>query len=143
MALSPDYVVGLTDGEGSFTAYIRNPDDPKKVKRRVQVEPRFYIKLIEKDKDILYKLKEFFGCGSVYFQKDTRPNHQHCFRYEVFNWKELNEIIIPFFKKYRPKFVSKAKDFRIFCDLMERLNKKEHYTKDGLRKLYKLKARMH
>ena len=51
--LNPDYVVGLVDGEGSFTVYIRNPDNPKKIKRRVTVEPKFYLKLIEKDKNIL------------------------------------------------------------------------------------------
>ena len=58
-----DYIVGLVDGEGSFTVYIRNPDDRKTIKRRVKAEPRFYLKLIEKDKSILYKLKNFFGCG--------------------------------------------------------------------------------
>jgi len=56
----PDYIVGLVDGEGSFTAYLKNPNDTKDVKRRVKAEPRFYIKLIENDKDILYKLKKIF-----------------------------------------------------------------------------------
>ena len=60
--LNPNYIVGLVDGEGSFTVYIRNPDLKKKVKRRTKAEPRFYLKLIEKDKDILYELKNFFGC---------------------------------------------------------------------------------
>jgi hypothetical protein len=95
--LTPDYIVGLVDGEGSFTVYIRNIDKEKKVKRRVVVEPKFYIKLIEKDKDILYKLKEFFSCGIVYFQKDDRPNHQNCYRYEVYNRTDLIKTIIPFF----------------------------------------------
>ena len=141
--LTSEYVVGVVDGEGSFTAYIRDPGIPTNRKRRVLVEPRFYIKLIEKDKDILYKIKEFFGCGSVYFQKDVRPNHQHCYRYEVFNWGELKNIIIPFFKNNELKFRSKLKDFEIFCDLMKRFEKKEHYTLKGLRNLCKIKARMH
>jgi len=141
--LKPEYVVGVVDGEGSFTAYIRDPNIPTNRKRRVRVEPRFYIKLIERDKEILYKLKEFFGCGSVYFQKDSRPNHQHCYRYEVFNWDELENIIIPFFKKNKLKFRSKLKDFEIFCDLMKRFKKKEHYTLKGLKNLCKIKARMH
>ena len=51
--ITPDYIVGLVDGEGSFTVYIRNIDDARVVKRRVVVEPKFYLKLIEKDKDIL------------------------------------------------------------------------------------------
>ncbi len=141
--LTPDYIVGLVDGEGSFTVYIRNPIDSKVVKRRVRAEPRFYIKLIEKDKSILYELKKFFGCGSVYFQKDNRPNHQHCYRYEVFNWGDLDKKIIPFFKKYPPKFKSKSKDFNIFFELMERMKNKEHLSKEGLLNLWKIKSNMH
>ena len=141
--LTPDYIVGLVDGEGSFTVYIRNPDDSKKVKRRVRAEPRFYIKLIEKDKNILYELKNFFGCGSVYFQRDNRLNHQNCYRYEVFNWVDLESKIIPFFKKHPLKFESKAKDFRIFCDLFERMRNKEHLSKKGLANLWKIKSKMH
>src|SRR3989338_9132804 len=117
--LTPDYIVGLVDGEGSFTVYIRDIDKEKKAVRRTVAEPKFYIKLIEKDKDILYALKEFFGCGSVYFQKDTRPNHQNCYRFEVYNRDDLRKIIIPFFKKNILKFPSKKKDFIIFCKMFE------------------------
>jgi len=141
--LSPDYVVGLVDGEGSFTIYVRNPDIEKTVVRRVVVEPKFYLKLIERDKDILYALKDFFGIGSVYFQKDTRPNHQHCYRYEVFRWDELQTIIIPFFKTHKLKFASKQSDFEIFCTMMSLLKKGAHKTEQGLRKLFELKQQMH
>jgi hypothetical protein len=141
--LRPEYIVGVVDGEGSFTAYVRDPDKDGTVKRRVYVEPRFYIKLIEKDKDILYRLKEYFGCGSVYFQSDKRPNHQQCYRYEVFNWNDLQKIIIPFFRKHPPKFTSKLRDFTIFCDIMERLSRGEHKTNAGLKNLCKIKAKMH
>ncbi|MDO8569526.1 MAG: LAGLIDADG family homing endonuclease [bacterium] len=141
--LNPDYVVGLVDGEGSFTVYVRNPDAEKVVVRRVVVEPKFYIKLIERDKDILYASQDFFGVGSVYFQKDTRPNHQHCYRYEVFRWEELQTIIIPFFKQHKLKFASKRHDFEIFCLMMKLLQKGTHRTEKGLRELFKLKQRMH
>jgi len=140
---NPDYIVGLTDGEGSFTVFIRNPDIVKTAKRRVLAEPRFYVKLIEKDKNILYGLKEFFGCGNVYFQKDVRKNHQNCYRYEVANRKDLAEIIIPFFKKNCLKLNSKKKDFKIFCDLMDGIGKGEHLTESGLRKLHNIKLKMH
>ena len=141
--LNPEYIVGLVDVEGSFTAYVRDPDKGGKTKRRVYVEPRFYIKLIEKDKDILYRLKEYFGCGSVYFQRDKRPNHQQCYRYEVFNWSDLRNIIIPFFQKHSLQFVSKKNDFEIFCDIMERLERGEHRTNAGLKNLCQIKAKMH
>ena len=141
--LNPEYVVGLVDGEGSFTIYVRNPDVERKAVRRVMVEPKFYIKLIERDKDILYALQDFFGAGSVYFQKDTRPNHQHCYRYEVFRWEELQTIIIPFFREHQLRFVSKRNDFEVFCSMMKRLEKGAHKTEIGLRELYALKQLMH
>ena len=141
--LSPAYVVGLVDGEGSFTVYVRNPDVKKIAARRVVVEPKFYLKLIERDKEILFALQRFFGCGSVYFQKDTRPNHQNCYRFEVFRWEELQTKIIPFFKKNTLKLVSKRNDFEVFCLMMELLSKKAHLTEAGLRKLLQLKQRMH
>lgn len=140
--LNPDYIIGLVDGEGSFTVYVR---DPLKISltRRVQVEPKFYLKLIEKDKEILYLIKDFFGCGSVYFQKDTRPNHQNCYRYEVYNRNDLEKVIIPFFKKHKLKFFSKRNDFKMFCKLMEMIKNKDHLNEKGLRKMFELKQKMH
>ena len=141
--LTSNYVVGLVDGEGSFTVYIRKPDPKNNIKRRAIAEPRFYLKLIEKDKDILYKLKNFFNCGNVYFQRDRRKNHQNCYRYEVASRNDLERVIIPFFKKNEPRLVSRRKDFEIFCEIVERIIKKEHLTKLGLRSLYRLKQKMH
>jgi len=115
MKITPDYITGLVDGEGSFTVYIKNPDSKKDVKRRVKAEPRFYLKLIDRDKDILYKLKDYFGCGNVYFQKDKRENHQNCYRYEVANRDNLEKIIIPFFEKHQLRLASKTNDFELFC----------------------------
>ena len=141
--LKPDYIVGLVDGEGSFTVYVRNPDDLTTKNRRVMVEPKFYIKLIERDKVILDCLPEFFDCGKVYFQKDSRPNHQQCYRYEVFNRNDIVTKIIPFFKYHKLKLPSKILDFTVFCKIMKLIEDKEHLKKSGLRKLFQLKQRMH
>jgi len=140
--LNPDYIIGLVDGEGSFTVYVRNPLKSSQ-NRRVKVEPKFYLKLIEKDKEILYQLQQFFGCGSVYFQKDSRPNHQNCYRYEVYNRNELRTVIIPFFKKHMLKFPSKRNDFTIFCKMFELIENGSHLKESGLKKLFALKQTMH
>ncbi len=141
-ALTQDYIVGLVDGEGSFTAFVRKGTSSSKI-RRVRIEPRFYVKLIERDKEILDALKDFFKCGSVYFQKDSRVNHQNCYRFEVFNREDLKNIIIPFFKENRLRFPSKRKDFEIFCSLLEGIERGDHLTPDGLEKLYTMKQQMH
>ncbi len=141
--LDANYIVGLVDGEGSFTAYVKNPDSKKLVKRRTKVEPRFFLKLIEKDKEILYELKKFFGCGNVYFQKDRRANHQNCYRFEVSNRNDLQKIIIPFFKSNSLRLRSKNGDFEIFCQILKMIMKKDHLKESGLRKIYNLKQKMH
>jgi hypothetical protein len=137
------YVTGLVDGEGSFTVYVRNPEENKKVSRRVKVEPRFYVKLVEQDKVVLFKLQKFFGCGNVYFQGDKRENHQQCYRFEVANRNDLSERIIPFFRKNELQFPSKKKDFKIFCRLMKMIERKEHLSPSGLMRIYDLKQHMH
>tara|TARA_Y100000310_G_scaffold28329_1_gene26959 strand:+ start:421 stop:849 length:429 start_codon:yes stop_codon:yes gene_type:complete len=141
--LTNDYVVGLIDGEGSFTVYVRDPRLPRRPERRYDVQARFYVKLIEEDKGILYALKDFFGCGNVYFQKDKRPNHKDCYRFEVANRGDLNAKVIPFFQKNLLKFSSKERDFELFCLMMDKINKGDHLTHKGVMELYKIKQRMH
>ena len=141
--LNPEYIIGLVDGEGSFTVYVKNPKSSKNVKRRVRAEPRFYLKLVERDKAILYALKNFFKCGNVYFQKDGRENRQNCYRYEVANRDDLQNIIVPFFKKYPPKIFSKRKDFNLFCKIMNGIKDGKHLTNSGLFELYIFKQEMH
>lgn len=141
--LNSNYIIGLVDGEGSFTVYVRNPEENKLIKRRVKAEPKFYLKLIEQDKKILYELKKFFGCGNVYFQKDKRKNHQNCYRYEVANRKDIENVIIPFFKKNKPKIYSKQKDFKYFCKIINLMKKGRHLENKGLKEIYKIKQKMH
>lgn len=143
MQLTKDYIVGLVDGEGSFTAYVRNLDQSTEKVRRTRIEPKFYIKLIEPDKAVLDALRNYFGCGNVYFQKDTRKNHQHCYRFEVFARKDLEDKIIPFFKENPLRFPSKRKDFEIFCELMKRIKAGKHLTNSGLKRIFALKQKMH
>ena len=141
--LTPDYVVGLVDGEGSFTIYVKNPNHLKTRVRRVNVEPRFYVKLVAKDRCVLEDLKRFFRCGRVYSQVDKRRNHQDCFRFEVFNRKDLRNIIIPFFLENELRFPSKIRDFKIFCRITEAMDRGEHLKEGGLRRIYRLKSKMH
>ncbi|TSD02735.1 MAG: Uncharacterized protein Athens071426_395 [Parcubacteria group bacterium Athens0714_26] len=142
--LAKDYVLGLVDGEGSFTVQISKREKGSLVrKRRARAEPKFYLKLIETDKSILYELKNFFGCGNVYFQKDIRKNHQNCYRFEVTRRDDLERKIIPFFRGSNPKLSSKIKDFKIFCELFKRIKNGEHLTQRGLNNLLSIKQKMH
>jgi hypothetical protein len=132
--LSADYIIGLVDGEGSF--YVRLNTD---VRRRNKVELKFSVKLRHQDKEILEKLKQFFDCGNVYFQKDKRPNHTDCYRFEVNNKKDIIGKIIPFFEKNSPKIESRKRDFELFKQIAE-LSQKDN---SDLKEIQILKEQMH
>lgn len=139
--LSADYIVGLTDGEGSFTIYIRPPNKKQEAKN-YRVECHYYIKLREDDLPLLKKVNEFFFCGKISFQKDNRLNHRNCYRFEVTNLKGLKEVVIPFFKQNLLQS-KKIKDFNLFCKIVKSVLKKKHQTKDGLKKIRQWKSQMH
>jgi hypothetical protein len=66
MKLNAQWVVGFVDGEGCFHIGInQNPE----MKLGVQVLPEFTVVQHEVDVQVLYGLKDYFGCGVV------RKNH--------------------------------------------------------------------
>lgn len=131
--LSEDYIIGLVDGEGSFSVRIPN------AKRRAKVELTFSLKLRHQDKAILDELKQFFGCGNVYIQNDKRENHSLCYRFEVHNKKEIIGKIIPFFEKNSPKIASRKRDFELFKQIAE-LSEKDN---PNIAEIQILKEQMH
>ena len=139
--LSADYIVGLTDGEGSFTAYIRRPEK-KHGSISYRIECHYYIKLREDDLELLQNVHRFFKVGRVVFQKENRPNHHHTYRYEVTNLNELYNVIIPFFRKY-PLQSKRIYDFNLFCRIVSSVLLKEHQTPHGLLKIQEWKSQMH
>lgn len=132
--LSNDYIVGLVDGEGSF--YVRLNKDKR---RRNKVELKFSLKLRQQDKEILEKLKSFFDCGNVYIQNDKRKNHETCYRFEVNKRKDIFSKIIPFFETNPPKIQSRLRDFELFKQIAESLQKENA----DLKEIQSLKEQMH
>ena len=95
--VSSEYVVGLTDGEGCF--YVNVGESPR-YRSGVRIQMHFHIKMQEKDKKLLEKIKNTIGCGAVYFQKEQRANHAQCYRYTVSAQSDILNVIIPFFKLF-------------------------------------------
>ncbi len=95
--VTPDYVVGLTDGEGCF--YV-NVSKMSTYQLGWRVQLHFHLKLQERDKALLEAVRDELGCGGIYFQHETRRNHSQCYRYTVGSVKDIRDIIIPFFTKH-------------------------------------------
>ena len=114
--VSADYIVGLTDGEGCF--YVNVSNSPYYLSG-ARIGLNFHIKMNEKDKGLLEKVKNTLNCGNVYFQKEQRKNHTQCYRYTVASHRDIAEIIVPFFRKHALQSASKQKSFNFFCKIVE------------------------
>lgn len=139
IVVSNDYVVGLTDGEGCF--YV-NVWKSSSYRIGYNIQLQFHIKMQEKDKPLLDKVKNTFKCGNVYFQKEKRANHCQCYRYTVYSYQDILKIVIPFFNKYPLQSVSKKENFKLFCQIANIVKSRGHLTKRGLKRIKTLKLRM-
>ena len=137
--VSKDYVVGLTDGEGCF--FVNTWNSPA-YKAGCGIQLHFHIKMQEKDKPLLEKIKNTLKCGAVYFQKEHRANHCQCYRYTVNSHRDILKVVIPFFKKHPLQSVSKQKSFVVFCQIAELIQSGKHLTKHGIKKIRTLKSQM-
>lgn len=136
--LSPDYICGLVDGEGCFCVSIS-----KHKTKRLGFDPRlmFEIEMIIEDKPLLESLQTTLKCGNIYILNYIRYGWRPHVKFVVKSYKDISEIIIPFFKKH-PLQSKKKKDFDYFCEAMEIFEKKEHLTLEGLTKLKEIQSKM-
>jgi hypothetical protein len=139
LTVSADYIVGLTDGEGCF--YVNIWKSPA-YKAGFGVQIHFHIKMQDRDRLLLEKVRNTMQCGAVYFQKENRRNHAQCYRYTANSQKDIFERIIPFFKQHHLQSPSKQESFRLFCSIAELVQKKEHLTSEGIEKIRILKSQM-
>jgi len=81
--LDPRYVTGICEIVGSFTF------------SRTMRNFAFYfaVKLPKFDEDLLYKIRDFFGVGTIYQVKPTTGSTNSAVYYRVTNINELMKII--------------------------------------------------
>lgn len=137
--LSSDYVVGLVDGEGCFYVSISKST---RYSAGARVILNMHIKMQERDREILERVVKTIGCGSVYFQKENRPNHTQCYRYTVSSHRDILTKIIPFFTRYPLQTPSKNYNFQLFRKIAEMVKNNDHLSKSGIEKIKKLKQQM-
>lgn len=124
------WIVGFVDGEGCF--YVGINKDFRK--NRWNVLPEFRIVQHKSDKQILERIKDFFGFGKIMVNHDDRKELR------IRGLNNLN-MIIKFFSKYALK-TKKQKSFLIFKEILEMITKGDHLTKKGLRKIAFLVSKM-
>jgi len=139
--LTPDYVVGLVDGEGYFSVSVSR--DLSKNYKSLRVRLVFGVDVKEDDGQILYKLRDFFDCGNLSKKIDNRPSFSNQVRYQVRNYADIKTKIIPFFQEHPLLFRSKRSAFEKFVDLAQRFEAKQHLTDEGFEEVRVLARAMH
>ena len=132
MKLDAKWITGFVDGEGCFHVGINPHGD---MTAGYQVLPEFTVVQHERDVQVLYALKEHFGCGVV------RVNHAARMAYRVRGLKHLLERIVPFFVEH-PLKTRKNVDFQKFRDVLLMMDAGEHLTAGGIDKIRTIAAQM-
>ena len=130
--LEAQWVVGFVDGEGCFFVGI-NPHP--EMTCRFQVLPEFTVVRHQRDIQLLFALKEFFGCGVV------RRNREDRMAYRVRSLDHLNGWILPFFEQH-PLKSKKRIDFLKFRKVLQLMNRGEHLKPQGIQRIQSIASSM-
>lgn len=136
--LSPHYICGFIDGEGSFNISIY---EDKTMRNKIFVRPEFSIELRADDRDILERIKKTIGCGKIYNCNYNRYGWYPHAKYKISRFDELDKILIPFLEKW-PLQAKKSKVFKYFKKIIRKRLKGEHLTEKGVKKIIGLREKM-
>ena len=129
--LHPWFVTGYTDGEGSFSIRMR-----KKLNSSLGYQVSLAYSIVAEQNPLnlilLEKVKEYFkGEGSI-------SKSANMYSYEISAVNSLN-LVKEHFENY-PLQTTKSLHFKLWCEVLEIIKKKEHLTKEGFIKILSKKA---
>ncbi len=123
------YIAGYVDGEGSFhVAVQRNPDT------RVgwQLVPEFHVSQNAERRQVLDLIADRLGCGRI--QENHRGSPDTSLVFVVRRRRDLLERVIPFFEA-QSLLSTKQQDFLVFADIVRAMDRGEHLSQEGFRRL--------
>lgn len=128
--LTPDYIVGLTDGEGCFSIYIDFDATPP--------VPCCDFSLSNTFREVVYQLKSYFGFGNV-CPGAKRIRCKPIYTYYIHNFKDQLKLA-KFFLEY-PLSI-KQSTFKAWFRTLTLIAEHKHVTEEGLREIIFLKENM-
>ena len=127
------YLSGYTDGEGSFCVSF---SPRRKLRIGLEVRPSFSVSQNSDRSEVLKLFQQTLGCGTI------RPDRSDkTFKFEIRGLNDLVEKVIPFFKRF-PLKSSKNRDFELFAQVCQLMNKGEQRKSFGLKRLIRLAVQM-
>jgi hypothetical protein len=119
----PAYISGYADGEGCFTVSI-SPRASLLV--RWEVRPSFSVSQNGDRAEVLFLLKDYFGCGSIRPDRSDRT-----LKWETRRLDDLVGHVIPHFERF-PLLSSKHHDFERFATICKKMVDGAHRNRAGL-----------
>ena len=129
----PNWIAGLTSGDGCFFISIRNSITTKTKKAVVL---KFHIVQHSRDTEIMKMLISTLGCGKI-----ELVLKQSAVYFVVVNFKDIFEKIIPLFDNYPIQGI-KALNYLDFKKVANLMHNKEHLTEQGISKIQSIKLNM-
>lgn len=126
--VSNDYLIGFTEGEGMFYIGIV---PSKETKTGWQVI--YFLKISQNPSGIkiLEEFQKRLGCGYIKKNSQTDPTDKSL-AFVVRDLSNIKDKVVPFFDD---KLVIKKDAFNKFKRVIELVDKKEHLTKEGIKKI--------
>lgn len=120
------YLTGFIDGEGSFSISVKRQAGTR---FGWVLDPVFHVAQSEEHMEVLEMLRDAFQCGRIQ-DKHGSPGVKE---FVVDNRRQLVEKVIPLLRKY--KLIVKKERFELFAEIVESLERGEHRTKEGFKRL--------
>ncbi len=125
------YLAGFVDGEGSFNVSIKKVND-----RKLEWRVGACFNVSQRERHILELLQRTLECGTI----RRRWDGVHYF--EVNSYRDLNDNVIPFFRKYPLRSPSKNETLGIFARICEMMCAGRHLTSEGVCEIVHLRNQM-
>jgi hypothetical protein len=119
------FLAGFIEGEGALTVCVkRHPT----ARFGYYVDPEFFLYQHVSGRRILEMAQAFFQTGRVY----PKQGNPRVLVYEISSRRSLWEKVVPFFERYVVPFSCKTETFSCFREILEMMERKEHWTPAGL-----------
>lgn len=127
--IDPEWLVGFTDGDGSFYPMIHKAKD---YRCGFQVQLVFDLAQEEGEKELLTKISDQYFKGEHKWAKSKTTEHMR-----ITKLPSIINYVEPFFARYQLQ-TRKRYDFILWQEMLEIMKRKEHLTLEGVNKIKKL-----
>ena len=136
-SLYPHFFSGFVQSDGCFHIGLEKSSTAK---HKIRIKPTFYVtQLNSKGKKISPLLRMARNLLQVgHYVPDRKKN---CSSLRVNTLKDLYHNVLPHFEEY-PLLSEKKNDYLVFKEIVEKMNKKLHHSKEGFCDIYNLALSM-